>query len=164
MIQTIDSIRQCQCVGREPYHQSVVVNSSLDSCRRFLEDMLAVVSAYAFTKRDLFAINLAVEEALVNAVLHGNSGDPSRRVEVAYAVTEAEFRVQITDEGNGFDAVGFSDPTTAERLERTNGRGLMLMRYFMTGVRHNQPGNSVEMWLFLAGDSSISKRASSCSN
>ena len=155
MTQTTDSIRQCQRVGREPYRQNAVMNSSLDACKRIQEEMRAVVTAYAFTKRDSFAIDLAVEEALVNAVLHGNSCDPSRKIKVAFAVGKTEFRVQITDEGSGFDPVRVRDPTADERIETPNGRGLMLMRSFMTGVRHNRTGNSVEMWLLRANSSSI---------
>jgi serine/threonine-protein kinase RsbW len=145
------------------------MRSSLDACRRILEDILAVVASYAFTQRDLFSINLAVEEALVNAVLHGNSGDPSRKVKVVFAVARTEFRVRITDEGYGFDPSTVPDPTSTRRLGTAHGRGLMLMRSFMTGVRHNSRGNSVEMWLLRAdcsgaAPSSIEERKLRCSN
>ena len=94
---------------------------------------------------DLFSIKLALEEALVNAIRHGNRSDPTKRVHVAYRVLPGRFEVHITDEGAGFDPAAVPDPTALENLERPGGRGLMLMRHYMTDVAFNERGNSVTL-------------------
>jgi serine/threonine-protein kinase RsbW len=95
--------------------------------------------------RDVFSIKLALEEALVNAIKHGNQLDRSKHVRVTFAVHADCFEVTITDEGQGFDPSDVPDPTAAENLERPCGRGLMLMRHYMTAVAYNARGNSVSM-------------------
>jgi serine/threonine-protein kinase RsbW len=94
---------------------------------------------------DLFSIKLALEEALVNAIKHGNQYDRSKQVEIAYRISADRFEIVITDEGHGFDPADVPDPTAVENLERPCGRGLMLMRHYMTEVAYNERGNSVIM-------------------
>jgi serine/threonine-protein kinase RsbW len=95
--------------------------------------------------RDVFSIKLALEEALVNAIKHGNQFDRAKSVRVCFAVHADRFEVTITDEGTGFDPEDVPDPTAVENLERPCGRGLMLMRHYMTKVAYNDRGNSVVM-------------------
>src|SRR5947199_135963 len=99
----------------------------------------------AFGEHEIFAIKLALEEALVNAIKHGNQMDRSKKVHVSYRIRPDRFEIQITDEGPGFDPEDVPDPTAFENLERPCGRGLLLMRHYMTDVRHNARGNSVTM-------------------
>jgi serine/threonine-protein kinase RsbW len=94
---------------------------------------------------EIFSIKLALEEALINAIKHGNQMDRAKKVRVHYRVTAAFFEVQVADEGAGFDPSDVPDPTAVENLERPCGRGLMLMRHYMTDVVYNQAGNCVAM-------------------
>jgi serine/threonine-protein kinase RsbW len=94
---------------------------------------------------DLFSIKLALEEALVNAIKHGNQYDRAKQVEIAYRICPDRFEVVITDQGTGFDPQDVPDPTAVENLERPCGRGLMLMRHYMTEVAFNERGNAVSM-------------------
>ena len=94
---------------------------------------------------DVFSIRLALEEALVNAIKHGNQLDRGKKVHISYRLLADRFEVRITDEGPGFDPADVPDPTAVENLERPCGRGLMLMRHYMTEVAFNERGNSVIM-------------------
>jgi serine/threonine-protein kinase RsbW len=91
-------------------------------------------------------MRLALEEALVNAVKHGNKGDATKRVRVRYQVTAAGVLVEVEDDGTGFDPLKVPDPCAPENLERLSGRGLLLMRSYMTWVRFNPCGNCVTLY------------------
>ncbi len=92
-----------------------------------------------------FAIRLALDEAVTNAVKHGNGGDPSKSVVIDYILTPRRLEVTVCDEGSGFDPDGLPDPTSDEHLNQPHGRGVMLMRVYMSEVRYNQRGNCVTL-------------------
>lgn len=95
----------------------------------------------AYTEYEIFAIKLAIEEALTNAIKHGNQMAPDKRVHIAYTVTTERFDVRITDEGDGFNP----DEEPDLNHWRPGGRGLLLMHHFMTEVRFQSRGNVVCM-------------------
>jgi len=121
------------------------IGSESAECRVVVSELLGELKRRGWGESDMFSVHLAVEEALVNAVKHGNRGDPSKRVEVVCSIAPDRIRVQITDEGEGFDPSAVPDPTDDEHLEVPSGRGLMLMRCFMTTLEFNEKGNSVTM-------------------
>ncbi|MBI3462201.1 MAG: ATP-binding protein [Planctomycetes bacterium] len=128
------------------FSASVALASQLEECNRVQESIVALAQRCGFEERELFAIRLAVEEAMMNALKHGNGFDASKRVQVDYAGSRQEVRVRIVDEGPGFDPDRVPDPTSPEFLERPSGRGLLLMRYYMSGILFHGRGNCVEMW------------------
>ena len=121
-----------------------VIPSDLDEARRVQEAIETVVKA-AFAEHEAFAVKMAVEEALVNAIKHGNQMDPDKTVRVRYALGPERFDVRITDEGPGFDPTDVPDPTLPENIERFCGRGLLLIRNFMSAVEYQGKGNVVVM-------------------
>lgn len=124
---------------------SVVIPSDTAESRRVQDDIEQQLRACRFAERDIFGIRLALEEALVNAIKHGNQMDRNKRVHIRYRVTVERFDVHITDEGPGFDPEDVPDPTAVENLERPSGRGLMLMRHYMSEVRYCDRGSSLVM-------------------
>src|SRR5215213_9157928 len=113
---------------------------------RLVPDLIEkALQTHAYTEHEIFAIKLALEEALVNAIKHGNQMDADKRVFVVYSVTPDRFEIRITDEGSGFNPEDVPDPTLDENVERPCGRGLLLMRGFMTHVEYHGRGNSVSM-------------------
>jgi serine/threonine-protein kinase RsbW len=123
----------------------VLIGSDTTEARRVQEEIEAALKAQQYSEHDIFSIRLAVEEALVNAIKHGNRMDRSKKVQVSYRVQPDHFEVCICDEGSGFDPQDVPDPTAEENLERPCGRGLMLMRHYMSEVSFTTPGNAVLM-------------------
>ena len=121
-----------------------VIPSDLEAARRVQDRIEAVVKA-AFDEHDAFAVKMAVEEALVNAIKHGNQMDRTKKVRICYRLLTDRFECHISDEGPGFDPADVPDPTAVENLERPCGRGLMLMRHYMNEVAYNAEGNRVSM-------------------
>jgi serine/threonine-protein kinase RsbW len=127
-----------------PGHAADMVIPSDPAQARAVQDQIEqLLLSFPVGDRDVFSIKLALEEAIVNAIKHGNQLDRSKSVRISYRLHADRFEVQITDEGAGFDPADVPDPTAVENLERPCGRGLMLMRYYMTEVHYNQCGNSV---------------------
>jgi serine/threonine-protein kinase RsbW len=122
-----------------------VIPSDLEAARRVQEVIEAVVRT-AFTEHDAFAVKMAVEEALVNAIKHGNQMDPDKTVRVRYVLGPERFDIRITDEGPGFNPDDVPDPTAPENLERPCGRGLLLIRYYMSEVSFQDSGRTIAMY------------------
>jgi serine/threonine-protein kinase RsbW len=123
-----------------------VISSDLGEARRVQDEIEEALQAARYGERDIFSIKLALEEALVNAIKHGNQMDPDKNVHVSYSVTPERFDIRIVDEGPGFNPDDVPDPTLPENLERCCGRGLLLIRKFMTEVSYHGCGNVVTMY------------------
>ena len=121
----------------------LVIPSDLTAAREVEKRVSDQVARYSYDEAARFAIKLAVEEGLNNAIKHGNRFDPTKMVEVQYEINENRVSVTITDEGPGFDPADVPDPTADENLEKPCGRGIMLMRAYMDEVRYNDIGNQV---------------------
>lgn len=119
-----------------------VIPSDLEAARLLQEEIEAAVKPY-FDDAESFAIKMAVEESLVNAIKHGNQMDPNKFVRVEYEVTPEQVKVHITDDGPGFNPDDVPDPTAPENLERPCGRGLLLIRYYMTDVSFENNGRTI---------------------
>ena len=92
-------------------------------------------------------VAMAVREAAINAVLHGNEYDPAKQITVCLQDTGADLIFTITDEGKGLDPDSLPDPLAPENLLRGCGRGIFLIRSFMDEVRFRQvhPGTELTM-------------------
>ncbi|MGA2069011.1 MAG: ATP-binding protein [Thermoguttaceae bacterium] len=111
--------------------------------RQILSDVLTQLEAEHWPQRDIFSIHLAMEEALVNAIQHGNRLDRRKQVHMRCCLGPDLIRIEIADEGAGFDPGALPDPTCPEQLHSPCGRGVMLMRAFMSRVQYNATGNRV---------------------
>jgi serine/threonine-protein kinase RsbW len=112
---------------------------------RIQEEVEQALKAHHFDEREVFGIRLALEEALINAIKHGNQLSPDKTVAISYQVTADRFEMHIRDEGAGYDPGEIPDPMAPENLERPCGRGLFLMKHFMTDVVVHPPGNAVSL-------------------
>jgi serine/threonine-protein kinase RsbW len=95
-----------------------------------------------------FGIEMALREAVTNAMVHGNQEDESKFVELIFNCHDNELEVEVRDQGEGFDPARVPDPTNAENLLKTSGRGIFLMRTFMDEIEWlNRPdgGTTVRM-------------------
>jgi anti-sigma regulatory factor (Ser/Thr protein kinase) len=92
-------------------------------------------------------LEIALREALANAVFHGNRSDAAKRVLVrAYCDPKKGFVIAVRDEGPGFDPTKVPDPRAEDRLELTHGRGIFLMRELMDHIEHRKGGREVVLY------------------
>jgi len=110
-----------------------------------MDEVLAKLEHFGWVSRDIFSIHLAMEEALVNAIKHGNRHDAKKQVHVLCKIFDNRIRIEVRDEGPGFEPDDVPDPTDDENLDVSSGRGLMLIRSFMSSVEYTPPGNCVVM-------------------
>jgi serine/threonine-protein kinase RsbW len=90
-------------------------------------------------------IPLACDEALTNAIIHGNRSDAKKKVNVHIYVSSSRFKMRIGDQGEGFDVKKVADPTQGEGLLRSSGRGVYLMQTIMDSVVYKEGGTVVEL-------------------
>jgi serine/threonine-protein kinase RsbW len=98
-----------------------------------------------YPSKDLFAVTLAAREAVTNAYRHGNRCNRKKCIHFRYLVTPDEVLLEVEDEGRGFDPQQVTDPLAEGNLDRPGGRGLFLMRVYMTWVTFNREGNRVTL-------------------
>ena len=86
-------------------------------------------------------VDIAVREAVANAIKHGNVQDPGKQVCIDGGLDGGEVVIRVTDEGAGFDPERLADPLADENLLKPNGRGIFYMRSFMDGIEYGpRPG------------------------
>lgn len=113
---------------------------------RALEDrILAELRDNAYPEASAFAVRLALEEAVTNGFKHGHDQRADLELDVAWSITPQRVVIEVADQGPGFDLRDVPDPRLPENLERPSGRGIMLMRAYMTTVDFLEPGNRVRM-------------------
>jgi len=129
-------------------HQSLpsrasAISSFVDELMRFIRSFMEQGGA---TKEAEEGIEIAVYEALANAMIHGNHENQEKQVHVACRCSmDGEVLSSVRDEGEGFDSRVVPDPTEAQRLLLTHGRGLHLMRALMDEVSFEENGTVVRM-------------------
>jgi len=121
------------------------IHSDKGAGQPVVRKILDRLKQFDWDENDIFAIHLSLEEALVNAIRHGNGYDPTKLVQVVCQLSLERCRIKITDEGKGFDPHTVPDPTDDRHLDLPSGRGVHLIRSFMSTVHYNDSGNSVTM-------------------
>ncbi len=147
LLPDLDTMNLASDLGTTPF-TDVTIPSDPAEARRVQDEIEQHLQTRNASDHDVFSIRLALEEALINAIKHGNQMDREKKVFVSYRFLTDRFEVLIADEGTGFDPDDVPDPTAVENLERPCGRGLMLMKHYMSEVYYNERGNSVSMKKF----------------
>lgn len=124
---------------------SVVVESRLSAIGEVCKQILSKLQGNSFSEDDIFAVHLALEEAFINAVTHGNKMDAAKKVQIDYSVGSDKIEISITDQGKGFDPQQVPDPRAGKNLYKPDGRGLLLINSYMDVIRYNEQGNRVYM-------------------
>jgi serine/threonine-protein kinase RsbW len=105
-----------------------------------IDRIASVMNDLGYSRRDIFAVQVTLQEAIVNAIKHGDSRRP---VQIAFRIGADDVLATVADQGKGFDPAAVADPLAEENLERPCGRGLLMMRSLMSWVRFNTKGNCV---------------------
>jgi serine/threonine-protein kinase RsbW len=92
------------------------------------------VSRSGISEEAAFGIDMAVREAVTNAVVHGNEQDEQKAVELTLKSSPEAVEITVHDQGQGFNPEEVPDPTESENIMKTSGRGIFFMRTFMDEV------------------------------
>jgi len=123
----------------------VTIESDFRAGNEIQERILSRLSSLGFTHHSTFAVRLALHEALINAIKHGNRLDPIKKVHVKATMTPTRTEIIIEDEGPGFDRKVIPDPTSDENLEKCSGRGILLIESYMDEVKWTRRGRRLRM-------------------
>jgi serine/threonine-protein kinase RsbW len=124
------------------------LESRIESIAHAAEVAAKVVGRLGLGDEAAFGVDMAVREAVTNAVLHGNKQDEAKKVEVNFRGSREMLEITVRDRGNGFDLDTVPDPTDPQNLLKASGRGILFMRTFMDDVeysRHPEGGTVVRM-------------------
>jgi serine/threonine-protein kinase RsbW len=112
----------------------LVLPSHIEAVADAAAAVTELVKSCGLDEQVAFGVDMAVREAVTNAVVHGNQEDESKSVEVIFGCGENALEIEIRDQGEGFDPATVPDPTEPANLLKTSGRGIFLMRTFMDEV------------------------------
>ena len=125
----------------------IIIGGCREAVERVQRGIQQAIGRFGYDQAACFAVRTAVEEAVGNAMHHGNANDPDLTVTTEYAADAARVVIDVRDEGLGFDPRSVPDPTRPENVDIPAGRGIMLMRSYMSEVEYAVPGNRVRMTL-----------------
>ncbi len=108
-----------------------ILDSTLESVDKAEQLVLAAAREMGFDEDTRYQVGMAVREAMVNAVVHGNCYSDRKKVTLGIAKAEDRLTITVTDEGKGFEMDSVPDPLAQENLLNQSGRGIFLMRAFM---------------------------------
>lgn len=129
-----------------PFH--LTIGSRFENIELVQAVLSDALSAYELSDESRHWIDLAVREAVANAIKHGNRSEPEKRVEIGLEVTGDEVIIRVRDQGEGFDPESVHDPLAPENRLRPNGRGLFYMKKFMDEIDYSfEPGRGMEVTL-----------------
>jgi serine/threonine-protein kinase RsbW len=141
---------------------SYTLDSTLETVNNAEETAGRLAAEAGFDDEDVMKISMAVREAAVNAVMHGNAYNPSKKVTLAFELTKRDLVISIRDQGPGLDASKIPDPLAPENLMKTSGRGIFLIRSFMdvVEIHPSESGTELKMIKHVHGTPADSKEAS----
>ena len=123
----------------------VTIPSDTAEAMHVQERIIVLLEEHGYSIRDVFSMRLAIEEAIVNAIRHGNQRNVDKSLRVEWSVNADRVIVSVEDEGPGFDPESVPDCTADENLDKPNGRGIKLMQSFLTALEYNEVGNRVTL-------------------
>jgi len=129
-----------------PFH--LTIGSRFENIELVHAVLSDALSAFDLDEESRHWIDLAVREAVANAIKHGNRLEPNKRVEIDLELQHEELVVRVRDEGEGFDPGDLNDPLAPENRLRPNGRGIFYMKSFMDDIQYRfRPGEGTEVTL-----------------
>lgn len=141
---------------------SLTLDSTLESVNTAEKAAGDFAAGSGFDEEVCHGISMAVREAAVNAVLHGNAYDPKKKVKVTMERTPDSIVIAIADQGRGLDPEAVPDPLSPDNLLKQSGRGIFLIKAFMDEVqfRNLEQGTEIKLIKHVPGKSADQKESS----
>jgi serine/threonine-protein kinase RsbW len=158
--------KQTLVTGPQTGRLSFKLASTMDSVAEVEATAEKLTAAAGLDEDESFRLVMAVREAAVNAVLHGNAYDPNKQISASFENTGKSLVVTIADQGEGLDPDKLPDPLAPENLLRGTGRGIFLIRSFVDEVHFRQlhPGTELTLVKHLGAATDGNSEAKSESN
>ena len=124
----------------------VILESNLANVERAEAAARSVAAKMGFDEEREFHVEMAVHEAVINAIHHGNKENASKKVYIRFLVFADRLEIHVRDEGQGFDPATLPDPLASENILSDSGRGIFLVRKFMDEFRvENSPAGGTDV-------------------
>lgn len=122
-----------------------------------LIENIKIIESFIDNAKEKFHINddiygnimISVTECVSNAILHGNKGDASKKVDLELHFDEEEIKFIIKDEGNGFEFDELKDPTAPENIDKAGGRGIFIMKHLADDVSFEEEGRKTILKFYM---------------
>ncbi|MCM8830805.1 MAG: ATP-binding protein [Candidatus Omnitrophica bacterium] len=124
------------------------ISSELKNVPKVINWIIEKIKKLKLEEDDIFDIRISLEEAIVNAIKHGNKLNPKLSVDIFLKIIDKSLIIEIKDEGEGFDINNLPDPTSFDNLEKLSGRGLFLIKNLMDEVELLDRGRKIRMIKF----------------
>ena len=121
------------------------IKSDLKLVTKTSDKLLGELNALNLDDSTLFEIKLALEEALINAIIHGNKRNRDLPVSIDLSVKDGSIEITVEDTGGGFDYRKIPNPILDENMMKMGGRGVFLIKRLMDKVQYNEAGNRITM-------------------
>ncbi|MBB5022696.1 ATP-binding protein [Desulfurispira natronophila] len=125
--------------------QTMEFNSNIEDVAQYAKKVVEAIPGQHYSKRKLYRMRLAIDEALTNAIMHGNQCDIAKKVVVESEDIQNGIAVSITDEGPGFDYHHTPTPTDDDNLLQIGGRGIFIVNHYADDISYTDPGNRVTL-------------------
>jgi len=129
--------------------ESIKIPSDVKHIKDISSKIVDLLMKKGTDKSTVFDIRLCVEEAILNAIEHGNKYNKKLTVDVSFAIYEKKIEVSIEDKGKGFSHVILPDPTSDDNVLRAHGRGVYIIHKLMDKVEYNEKGNKITFMKYL---------------
>jgi len=128
-----------------PTRMHFVIPSDFNEGREVQKQILDAIGRRHYSEHSTFAIKLALEEALINAIKHGNKFAVDKTVTVDADISSQQADIQVEDQGPGFTRSEVPDPTAEENLDKCSGRGILLIEAYMNSVEWGSQGRRIRI-------------------
>lgn len=128
---------------------TIQISSQVSQIDDVVCKILKSLHSFGIDKSVSFDIRLCLEEALINAIEHGNKNNKNLPIKITYSISDNKFKISVEDSGNGFNYKRLPDPTITDNLSKTKGRGIYLIKYLMDEISFNKSGNKIQMVKYL---------------
>jgi serine/threonine-protein kinase RsbW len=119
--------------------------SEVNAISPFVDKLMLLLRNCSCVPEGVRDVEIALREALANAIIHGNHEDRRKHVHVTCRCEPDGVSIAVKDEGSGFDINTVRDPTNRENIESVHGRGILMMKVLMDEVRFEEGGVVVHM-------------------
>lgn len=123
----------------------IIVPTNIREIKKVSNAILNALDGSQATDSFIFDVRLACEEALINAIKHGNKNQKDKKIVVNFDITDKSVVISVEDEGQGYNYQQLPDPRHVSNLLRTGGRGLFLIRKMMDKIEFNEKGTKITM-------------------